>query len=301
MIFLLLWLFLFLLLWVVVQKTPYGKSTAQVIRRFFRGRKRSIVFFVGILIFLFAGIFSVQTVHISSEDNFFPKRSFALDTIRAGALEGLVQFDSLPEFFPELASIVPTAVFTLREISKKEIIPQLGVNTPREIYFQILDKGSFRNRGIRTRKLLQKRLGKDYLVSFEESGRGKFLAVAYLGKPWDDERILSLPFALAARKRKCPPEDLMAFFSALEFHGERKKLSPDSLSLIFSEAIGGTSNKREAFRQAFFTLFPNRLDSADANILAENAIRFSEYYKKYGLTSPNEESKTEAPDEAPID
>lgn len=222
-------------------------------------------------------------------------RSFAKEEIRRGVLEGIVVLgDSLSMLTPEVAAVVPTAIMSLRDISGKEVVPVLTAPEPHGIVLQVVGFKSFKNRGINSRKLLQKRLGRDYEVYFDENRDGSFLRVYYNGRSWDEERLLALPSYRAAYREGVKPENVMAFVSvAEEFkHGrvnfiyEPDFVGLDSVARLLKKSADSTGSDEQMFKNAFFAIaapFMLPSDSSEADVYAKNAVRYAEYYKRFGL------------------
>lgn len=232
-------------------------------------------------------------------------RDFAKQEIRRGVLSGVIQIgDSLTMLNPELAAVVPTAVMCMREVSGKEIVPILTASEPYGMELQIVGFKSFKNRGINTRKLLQKRLGRDYEVYSEETKAGSFIKVYYNGKSWDEERLLALPSYRAASRAGTKPEYVMAFVAVAEnFKGGRVNFmyepnfaGLDSVARLLKKSAMDDSNLNDAgddlshdilmFKNAFYAIAEPFIvpgDSSEANVYARSAMHYAEYYKKYGL------------------
>lgn len=266
--------------------------------------QKTLICVVCFLTLVFAAILILENVEDFNGASFDmgELRGFAREEIRRGVLENVVSLgDSLTMLTPEVAAIVPTAVMCLREVSGKDIVPVLTASEPYGIELKIEGFKSFKNRGINTRKLLQKRLGRDYEVFNEESSAGSFIKVYYNGLSWDEERLLALPAFRAAYRGNAKPEDVMAFVAVAENFGHGRVnfvydsgfVGLDSVASLLKNSepeetglLDPKQRKELMFKNAFYAIAEPFLlpgDSAEAGVYAGSALRFSEYYKKYGL------------------
>lgn len=307
MLFIWLWLGIITAICFCLLCTSFGRSFCRVlIGHGVYAWRRTLVCIVAVVALLGCAVhlFSRMESFNGASFNISELRSFARNEIRRGVLEGVVTFgDSLSMLTPELAAVVPTAVMCLREISGKEIVPVLTATEPYGMELQILGFKSFKNRGINTRKLLQKRLGRNYEVFSEESSAGSFIKVYYNGKSWDEERLLALPAYRAAYRANVKAENVMAFVAVAEnFRGGRVNfmyepnfVGLDSVArLLKVSEVDSTDDDCETqadrdihmFKKAFYAIaepFFAPGDSASADTYARSALRYAEYYKRFGL------------------
>lgn len=214
-------------------------------------------------------------------DSMFLETYASFEVFSGAFSDRLTLADSMEFIPPELASIVPTALFALEEIAGRPISAKLSKTGPSKISLEILLNTSFKNRGIRTRKLLQKRLGRDYEVTFSEAKKIPTLSIAYNGKDWDSERLLALPASVSARRFGVEPENLMALLTvAPELY---PGLSPAVLDSAAS--LLGPGAMTEQMFEAAFKKMPYVADSMEAKVYARSALRYAEYFRKFGLPS----------------
>lgn len=110
---------------------------------------------------------------------------------------------------PEFVYILPTILNIYNKEVEKPTTPRLDqMNDTLEITF--VGYKQFKNRGIRILKKVRKSLGKRYLVTLTSIGRQHKLQVTYLGTPWDEEQLASLPVMEASIRYNVDPALLMS-------------------------------------------------------------------------------------------
>ncbi len=314
MITLIVWIVLLIAFGIYWLAMPVGRSQFRVLKRFillrigFKKRR----FFLGttliVVIAFLVSIIYVQYVFTQKEMEQQWKANvlsdFAFHEIRGKALDSVIFLpESLGYFRPELAMVLPTVVKAIREASGTNVIPVLQ-NEPDSLSFslRIIGYRSFKNRGIRARKLVQKRLGKNYVVTFEEiikKRKAGILTVRYVGKPFDTERLFALPVALAAKRENLLAEYLMAFYAADPRRKNFDTLNVATLDstakllhqVVLSESIGFSEQAFYADSARVFQLFKTAYQQAlspfqnfsEIDVYAQSAMRFLTYYKKYGF------------------
>lgn len=267
-----------------------GRARRRILKNYAQLEFKRIIIYAAIFFFLlFSGIEIYRYITIKKDipNSAEAYRQFSYELIQKEEFSKLIEIEEkLPIITPELVAIIPTALKSLKEIANKDIRPTLRVQNEKQIYLQIKGFKSFKNRGIRTRKLLQKRLGKYYNVQFSESIHGAFLSIAYNGKPWHLDEILALPAAIAAKKQEIPPENVLAFYTALyplDSLNLLNRFPPDSAAKLLKEA-SSQKNDSTTFAYAIRTAFPLLAnDSAQISVYASGALQFAEYFRKYGL------------------
>lgn len=244
-----------------------------------------LVFFV--LLFSSIELYTHFTQETNPKNSAESYRNYSLDLLKNGALSPLIELeDSTLSFCPELGFVIPTTLRTLKEIAKKDVVPLLRVQNENHIFLQIKGFRSFKNRGIRTKKLLQKRLGRYYNVQFSESIHGAFLSIAYTGEPWKIDNFLALPVAIAAKPKDVPPENILAFYASLyavDSLSLFNRIPPDSVTILLKSSNTGR-NDSTTFAYAIRTAFPLMAnDSATIAVYTSSALGFANYFRKYGL------------------
>lgn len=108
---------------------------------------------------------------------------------------------------PELIYVLPTSLNTFNNITRKKKMPLLYRIDSSSFSLKAEGFGTFKNRGYRIKKALQKKLGNDYIVSFFVPNEIK---VQYKGYPWNMELKLSVPLLKIALEEEIDPTLLMS-------------------------------------------------------------------------------------------
>lgn len=108
---------------------------------------------------------------------------------------------------PELIYVLPTSLNTFNNITRKKKMPLLYRIDSSSFSLKAEGFGTFKNRGYRIKKALQKKLGNDYIVSFFVPNEIK---VQYKGYPWNMELKLSVPLLKIALEEEIDPALLMS-------------------------------------------------------------------------------------------
>lgn len=110
---------------------------------------------------------------------------------------------------PEVIYILPTILKIYHQEVKNPTTPHLEqINDTLGIQF--VGYRQFKNRSIKILKKIKKALGKRYLATITSKGDRHLLQVIYLGKPWEEEQLASLPVMEAAIKKGIDPALLMS-------------------------------------------------------------------------------------------
>ena len=291
-----LWFILFIVLSVYSFSTKVGKVRIQILKNILKANRKKILAVSGGILFICIFCFSAFSFRNflfikNAEAKKISLQEFPYLELKQNKNNLFVRFsDSIDFIIPELVFILPTATKTIQEISKTTTIPTLQVHKKDSVSLMISGFHSFKNRGIRTKKLLQKRLGKFYIVTFQKSRKGSFLNIAFKGKPYDNERLFAFPVSLFARQKKIPAEYLMAFFAV----SPKRQIPEDSLSLSDLEAVCSFFEKEQItpdssaeivlFKKVFQKEFPEYKDNlAEIELFAKTAVSFVHYYRKNGF------------------
>lgn len=288
--FFLLWFAFLAFVLLYFRFSSIGKSRWNVFQKYAKLRYKKILTFSFIFfLLLFSGIESFHLLSNSKEtkSSFDSYKTYSLDLLKSDSFSPFVTIEDSSAFFCfELVAIVPTAIKTLFDISGKNIVPLLKVQNEKQIFLQIKGFHSFKNRGIKTKKLLQKRLGKNYIVEFSESAHGAFLSITYKGAPWKKDEVLALPTAVAARQYGVLPEHLLSFYATLyplDSLNLLERFPPDSIAHLFKEAMPAKDDST-MFAYTIRKALPSiAKDSAMISVYASIAKDFSKYFKKYGF------------------
>lgn len=281
-----LWLIFILAFFAYFSCTVGGRAAIGFVIRYVRARRffcgalaLSIFAFVVGLSFLVFGLKSGERRSLA--DSMFLETYASFEVFSGAFSDRLTLADSMEFIAPELASVIPTALFALEEIAGRPISAKLAKAGDSKISLEVLINTSFKNRGIRTRKLLQKRLGRDYEVSFSEVKKKPILSIAYNGQDWDSERLLALPASVSARRFGVEPENLMALLTvAPELYPGLSAEVLDSAAALLSPG----AMTAEMFETAFKKM-PYVADSTEAKVYAASALKSAEYFRKFGLPS----------------
>lgn len=281
-----LWLVFILAFFAYFSCTVAGRASIGFALRYVRARRffcgavalSFLAFVIGVS-FLVVGLRSGERRSLA--DSMFLETYASFELFSGAFSDRLTLADSLEFIPPELASVVPTALFALEEIAGRPIGAKLSKVGDSKIALEVLINTSFKNRGIRTRKLLQKRLGRDYEVSFNEVKKTPVLSIAYGGKDWDSERLLALPASVSARRFGVEPENLMALLTvAPELYPGLSAEVLDSAAALLSPGTMTAQMFETAFRK-----MPYVADSAEAKVYAASALKSAAYFRKFGLPS----------------
>lgn len=108
---------------------------------------------------------------------------------------------------PELIYVLPTSLNTFKNITRKKKMPILYRIDSTSFSLKAEGFGTFKNRGYRIKRALQKKLGNDYIVSFFVPNEIK---VQYKGYPWNMELKLSVLLLKIALEEEIDPALLMS-------------------------------------------------------------------------------------------
>lgn len=110
---------------------------------------------------------------------------------------------------PELVYILPTILKIYSKEVDKPTTPRLE-QIKDTLSISFIGYRQFKNRGIRILKKVKKSLGKRYLATLTSKGSQHKLQIVYLGLPWDEEQLCSLPVMEASIKHNIDPALLMS-------------------------------------------------------------------------------------------
>ena len=139
---------------------------------------------------------------------------------------------------PELVYILPSVLRIYNKEVQRATTPHLE-HIKDTLGITFVGYRQFKNRGIRILKKLRKTLGKRYLVTLTSKGDRHTLQIVYLGTPWNQEQLSSLPVMEAAIAHEVDPALLMSLVKHVsDFQMNYKKDSKHKGLLALHEGFG---------------------------------------------------------------
>ena len=139
---------------------------------------------------------------------------------------------------PELVYILPAVLRIYHKEVQRATTPHLE-QLKDTLGVTFVGYRQFKNRGIRIIKKLRRTLGKRYLVTLTSKGDRHLLQVVYLGTPWTDEQLSSLPVMEAAITHGVDPALLMSLVKHVsDFQMNYEKDSKHKGMLALREGTG---------------------------------------------------------------
>ena len=241
MIFVILWTIIFAFLAIYLGKSPRVRSWLKLIfkaPRVWRTIVASVALVTAIVVTYLMIPESVET-RISERSLFEDYAAVAvmkLDSLQVLKVDNDCNMQH-PE--PELAYVLPLVIGAYNEIVEKPTTP-IVTRLDDTLYFTMNGYKQFKNRAIRLNRLLQKKLGKRYMMQIVSEGSSHTLVVTYNGEPWDTEQLTALPVMEAAQIHHLDPALLMSLIrhvSNFNFSYRGRKDSKGILSLKEGEGI----------------------------------------------------------------
>lgn len=215
MIYIAIWSTFFLIILVLLWKSPKERSWLRIIRR---SKKIKIISVITIVAISALSIICINLPHSSKEDigEIDIYQQYAANKVIDLLQDHIIIMDNeclYKGVSPELAYILPTILRIYNgEVSKNATTPHLEqINDTLKIKF--LGYKQFSSRRIHILKKVKKSLGKRYKVTLISQGSSHQLQVIYEAKPWDEEQLASLPVMDAAIKNRIDPALLMSLIS----------------------------------------------------------------------------------------
>ena len=241
MIFVILWISIFAFLTVYLGKSPRVRNWLKV---FFRARRLWRLIIVSTIVI--ASIVCAYLLIPKTE----PPPSNDREIFEAYAAQAVLKLDTLKKIkvdsacdlthpLPELAYVLPLVVESYHQIVAKATRPVV-TRLDDTLYFDMVGYKQFKNRSIRLRKLLQKKLGNRYKVQITGEEQVHTLQLTYSGNPWDTEQLAALPVMEAAQTYKVDPALLMSLIrhvSNFDFDFRGQKDAKGLLALHQGEGL----------------------------------------------------------------
>ena len=139
---------------------------------------------------------------------------------------------------PELVYILPSVLRIYNKEVQRATTPHLE-HVKDTLAITFVGYKQFKNRGIRILKKLRRTLGKRYLVTLTSKGSRHTLQIVYLGTPWNQEQLSSLPVMEAAIAHDVDPALLMSLVKHVsDFQMNYEKDSKHKGLLALHEGFG---------------------------------------------------------------
>ena len=213
---------------------------------------------------------------------------------------------------PELVYILPAVLRIYNKEVRQATTPHLE-HVKDTLGITFVGYRQFKNRGIRIIKKLRRTLGKRYLVTLTSKGDRHLLQVVYLGTPWTDEQLSSLPVMEAAIMHGVDPALLMSLVkhvSDFQMNYEKDSKHKGMLALregtgleqifigarMLREALDG-GNALEDILVQFYPLNPPRSSPKDwrkdpmRRSWVEQVLGDIQFYRNNGLDLTVKDSK----------
>lgn len=234
MIYIAIWSIFFLIIFLLLWKSPKERSWFRIIRR---SKKIKIISIATIVIITALSVICINLPHSSKEDigekDIY--QQYAANKIIDLLQDRVIIMDNeclYKGVSPELAYILPTILRIYNgEVTKNATTPHLEqINDTLKIKF--LGYKQFSSRRIHILKKIKKSLGKRYKVTLISQGSSHHLQVVYDAKPWDEEQLASLPVMDAAIKNRIDPALLMSLISHISNFQVNYEKDPNSKGLL---------------------------------------------------------------------